>query len=142
MSGNKKLQETSDPLVIGAMGVGTLLATVLAAVGGWIGYSALRINHQQPLRPATDAERRTFNSPAAGTLSYYVDRRASGRPLVLIHSVNAGASSYEMMPIFEHYRNRRPVYALGTARLNGHGHLTHKTNLWSAVCPGARRRDP
>src|SRR5437870_2223308 len=112
MSGNKKLQETGDPLVVGAMGVGTLLATVLAAVGGWIGYSALRINHQQPLRPATNAERRTFSSKTSGVLSYYVDQEASGRPLVLLHSVNAGASSYEMMPIFERYRTRRPVYAL------------------------------
>src|SRR5262245_20250941 len=112
MSGNNKLQESSGPLVVGAMGVGTLLATLVAAVGGWIGYSALKINHQQPLRPATDAERRTFASPAGGMLSYYVDKRGSGRPLVLIHSVNAGASSYEMMPIFDHYRAYRPVYAL------------------------------
>ncbi len=112
MSGNKKLQETGDPLVIGAMGVGALLATLVAAIGGWIGYSALRINHRRPLLPATKAERRTFVSPAAGMVSYYVDRTGSGRPLVLVHSINAGASAYEMMPIFEHYRGRRPVYAL------------------------------
>lgn len=110
--GNRKLQELNDPLVIGAMGTGALLAALVAAVGGWIGYSALRINHRAPLPPATDAERRTFISPAAGMVSYYVDRKAAGRPLVLIHSVNAAASAYEMMPIFEHYRGKRPVYAV------------------------------
>jgi pimeloyl-ACP methyl ester carboxylesterase len=31
---------------------------------------------------------------------------------VLIHSVNAAASAMEMTPLFEHYRNTRPVYAL------------------------------
>jgi pimeloyl-ACP methyl ester carboxylesterase len=110
--GNKKLQELNDPLVIGAMGTGALLAALAAAIGGWIGYSALRINHRAPLPPATNAERRTFISPAAGMVSYYVDRKPAGRPLVLIHSINAAASAYEMMPIFEHYRGKRPVYAL------------------------------
>jgi pimeloyl-ACP methyl ester carboxylesterase len=31
---------------------------------------------------------------------------------VLIHSVNAAASAYEMRPIFEQYRGKRPIYAL------------------------------
>jgi pimeloyl-ACP methyl ester carboxylesterase len=33
-------------------------------------------------------------------------------PLLLVHSVNAAASAYEMRPLFEGYRGRRPVYAL------------------------------
>jgi pimeloyl-ACP methyl ester carboxylesterase len=41
-----------------------------------------------------------------------VDRKAVGRPLVLIHGINSGASAYEMKPLFEHFRSVRPVYAL------------------------------
>jgi pimeloyl-ACP methyl ester carboxylesterase len=46
-----------------------------------------------------------------GRLCYYADRSASGRPLVLVHSINAAPSAFEMRPLFEHYRARRPVYA-------------------------------
>lgn len=111
-SRQKKLIESPDPLVVGAAGAGGLFVAILAAVGGWIGYSTLKVNHEQNLPPAIDAERRTFVSPRAGSLSYYVDRSAKGRPLVLIHSINAAGSSYEMRPIFERYRGKRPVYAL------------------------------
>lgn len=86
-----------------------------AAALGWVVYSRLFINHRQPLRSALDAERRTFVSRTAGVLSYYralPQSAAQHRPLVLIHSVNAAASAYEMRPIFEAYRSMRPVYAL------------------------------
>lgn len=33
-------------------------------------------------------------------------------PLLLVHSVNAAATAYEMKTLFEHYRGKRPVYAL------------------------------
>ena len=35
-----------------------------------------------------------------------------GRPLLLIHSVNAVASAFEVRPLFDHYGSRRPTYAL------------------------------
>ncbi|MDW8300025.1 MAG: alpha/beta hydrolase [Anaerolineae bacterium] len=82
---------------------------------GWIVYSALFINHRHALTSALEAERRTFVSRTAGVLSYYrsLPKDATNQtPLVLIHSVNAAASAYEMRPIFEHYRGRRPIYAL------------------------------
>lgn len=82
------------------------------AAGGWIVYSATMVDHDMPLPLAIDSDRRMFNSVFAGSLNYYVDESGSGRPLVLIHSINAGASAYEMRPIFEHYRGQRPVYAL------------------------------
>ncbi len=85
---------------------------MLAAPLAWLGYSALGIDHNLPLPPAIDAEQRDFTSPIAGRLSYYVEPRGSGRPLVLVHSINAGASAYEMRPLFDHYRGKRPVYAL------------------------------
>ena len=33
-------------------------------------------------------------------------------PLLLVHSVNAAATAYEMKPLFEHYQGKRAVYAL------------------------------
>jgi pimeloyl-ACP methyl ester carboxylesterase len=109
---NKKFQENNDPLVMGAMSTGAVIAALAAAIGGWIGYSALRINHRADLPDAIDSERETFNSAKAGRLTYYVDRSHKGRPLVVIHSINAAASAYEMRPLFLHYRASRPVYAL------------------------------
>jgi pimeloyl-ACP methyl ester carboxylesterase len=88
------------------------LALPLTVAGGWIGYSALRINHRVPLPDAILAEKLSFLSQAGGWLNAYVDRSADGRPLVLIHSVNAAASAFEMGPLFRHYRGQRPVYAL------------------------------
>ena len=86
-------------------------ASVTAPVAVGIAYSALAVDHALPLPPAIEAERRRLRSPEAGMLSYYADERASGRPLVLVHSVNAAASAYEMRPLFEYYRGQRPVYA-------------------------------
>jgi len=114
----KKLLENPDPLVVGATGAGALIVAVAAAVGGWIGYSALKVNHATTLPFAIDTERRTFISPSAGALSYYQSRATersvdgNSRPLILIHSINAAGSSYEMRPLFEQYRPMRAVYAL------------------------------
>jgi len=111
---NKKLQETGDPLAIAAMSAGALVVTVLGAVGGWIGYSALGVNHRLPLPEAIAGQRHTFIGPRTGMMSYYADRSAGlarGRPLVLIHGFNVAASAYEMRPLFLHYRVTRAVYA-------------------------------
>ena len=91
----------------------TALASVgLAAAGAWIVYSNLAIDHNVPMPDAIDAARHTFESSRSGVLSDYVDQRATGRPLVLIHSVNAAASTYEMSPLFNYFRDQRPVYAI------------------------------
>jgi hypothetical protein len=95
-----------------ATGAGTLVGAVVGAAGGWILFSNTRIDHELPLEKALPAEREIYFSEAAGRLSYYFDRRAAGRPLVLLHSINAAASAFEMGPLFEHYRASRPVYAL------------------------------
>lgn len=90
----------------------TGLGVGLSAAFGWAAYSAFFIRHNRELPAAIPAERRTFASRRSGILSYYVSRRMEGRPLVLIHSINAAASAYEMRPIFEYYQSVRPVYAL------------------------------
>src|SRR5688572_1334664 len=103
---------SSDALRTIAKGTGVVAATGLAAAAGWAAYSALFINHREELPPAIDAVRYTTATPLVGRLSFYADETAAGTPLVLIHSINAAASAYEMRPIFEYYRGKRPVFAL------------------------------
>jgi pimeloyl-ACP methyl ester carboxylesterase len=68
---------------------------------------------QRPvLPPALDAERKEMRTHHGQLVSYYQDKSVHGRPLVLLHSVNACASAYEMKPLFEYFRGKRPVFAL------------------------------
>lgn len=64
------------------------------------------------LPEALDAHRSSLETACAGRVSYYVDDSCKGRPLLLLHSINAAPSAIEMQPLFEHYRRSRPVYAL------------------------------
>lgn len=93
---------------------GTKLAgmLLLASAGGWVAYSTIGIEHNVPLPPALPADREVMATKGAGYLSYYLDCTAQGRPLVLIHSINAAPSAIELKPLFMHYRTVRPVYAL------------------------------
>ena len=69
------------------------------------------------LPPAVSGDRREFMLGSM-RLSYYVagpapgDTLASARPLLLIHSINAAGSAYEIKPLYDHYRRERAVYAL------------------------------
>lgn len=85
----------------------------------WIAVSSLAIDHRRPLEPAIpDSEARRFESES-GSVVYYADTSHPGRPLVLVHSINAAASAREMRPLFDYYRGARPVYAID---LPGYGH--------------------
>lgn len=81
-------------------------ATVIA---GGITYGRYGLPQELPLPPALPGDRRVI-SRRAGPLSYYVS--GSGQPLLLIHSINAAASAYEVAPLFEALRKERRVYAL------------------------------
>lgn len=81
-------------------------------VVGWLAYSRFAIDHNMPINPAIDAERFELAGKNSTFLSYYADKTGTGRPLVLLHSINAAGNAYEMKPLFEHYRLHRPVYAL------------------------------
>jgi pimeloyl-ACP methyl ester carboxylesterase len=65
--------------------------------------------------PALPGSVYALDVPRVGRLSWYEgargDERVTGRPLLLLHSINAAASGYEMKPLFEHYSRQRPVYA-------------------------------
>ena len=62
--------------------------------------------------PAALAGIRRAIESTAGRVAYYSSDTRNGRPLLLIHSVNAAGSAAEMRPLFEHYASRRPVYAM------------------------------
>ena len=64
------------------------------------------------LPPPLTAKRENLSS-AAGRLALYSSRTAAGAvPLLLVHSVNAAASAYEIRSLFEYFTDSRPVYAL------------------------------
>ena len=70
-----------------------------------------------PLSPALDGALRTFENRYGHRVAYYKSRWSAAvpadvRPLVLIHSINAAASAYEMRPLFDHFAMSRPTYAL------------------------------
>ncbi len=59
---------------------------------------------------------------AVGRLTYYAaapESESRAPPLLLVHSINAAGSAYEVKPLYEHYRQSRHVYAL---ELPGFGH--------------------
>jgi pimeloyl-ACP methyl ester carboxylesterase len=85
----------------------------------WIAVSSLAIDHRRPLESAIPGvEPKRFLSEGS-EIAHYADATGPGRPLLLIHSVNAAASAREMKPLFERYRGSRPVYAID---LPGFGH--------------------
>ena len=72
-----------------------------------------RMSRAPTLPPAVSGDRRDFMS-SAGRLSYYVAGAGQNGapPLLLVHSINAAGSAYEVRPIYEKIRLRRRVYAL------------------------------
>ena len=109
-------------------GFGSLIGATLATATGWIIYSKRFINHNFKLANALEADRLDFQSKRAGRLSYYVDKAKKGTPLVLLHSINAASSAFEMRPLFDHYRQTRPVYVL---ELPGFGFSERSDRLYS-----------
>lgn len=96
--------------------------------------SALRTASSTPktrassLPSALDADRHDLETEHGGRIHYYSDTTASGRPIVLIHSINAAPSAHEMKPLFEHFRSQRPVFALD---LPGFGHSDRSKRRYS-----------
>jgi pimeloyl-ACP methyl ester carboxylesterase len=69
------------------------------------------------LPAALDGTRFELTDPVAGRVSCYADQPGTNgdraaKPLLLIHSINAAAAAHEVRPLYDHYRSRRPVYAL------------------------------
>lgn len=83
----------------------------LASAAGWIAYSRLAIDRRMRLPPALPGRHERLHT-SEGAVGLYGSPEGDGAPLLLIHSVNAAASAYEVRPLYLHYRGRRPVYAL------------------------------
>jgi len=62
----------------------------------------------ESLPAAVGGERREINE-RAGRLSYY--QAGDGAPILLLHSINAAASAYEVKPVFERLQDGRRVLA-------------------------------
>ena len=60
------------------------------------------------LPPALAAGQRTVEK-RAGRLSFYV--AGEGPPMLLVHSINAAGSAYEIKPVFEHCVSGHRVFA-------------------------------
>lgn len=68
---------------------------------------------------------------SVGRLSYWTagpDSATNATPLLLIHSINAAGSAYEIKPIYDHYRAVRPVYAI---ELPGFGHTSREKRQYT-----------
>ncbi len=66
-----------------------------------------------------------------GRLTYYSagpEADSALPPLLLVHSINAAGSAYEVKPLYEHYRATRTVYAL---ELPGFGHSERSRRVYS-----------
>ena len=83
----------------------------LGTAAGFLGGRFLRPPRHLPLPPALQGEMGRLHIPF-GELAYYKAGPSEGPPLLLIHSINAAANSYEVKPLFDHYAQERPVYAL------------------------------
>ncbi len=68
------------------------------------------MHRQVDLPEALDATRDSFATSHLKEISYYVGGPEDGPPLVLLHSVNAAPSAFEMKPLYDHYRKTRRVY--------------------------------
>ncbi|WP_424951822.1 alpha/beta fold hydrolase [Deinococcus sp.] len=118
----KKRTVALSLLVIGALALAVAQAQVVQAqsvqtqpaspTGVQLPASQTMLPSTSTLAAAFSADRYTFNLIGFGRVGYYADTSAPGRPLLLLVSVNAAASAYEMRPLFEVYRGRRPVYVL------------------------------
>lgn len=90
-----------------------LAGASLLGVAGWAGYAAASVPRDLPLPPAIPgAEHREVVGREAGRLGYYVAGPADGPPLLLVHSINAAGSAYEVRPLFERLTSARRVYAV------------------------------
>lgn len=93
---------TTTALQIGA-------AIALPTAAGWIAYSAVAVPHNVTPPLAIKARWRSLFS-RAGRIDFCVD--GAGPPLLLIHSVNAAASAFEVAPLFYRLMQTNRVYAL------------------------------
>ena len=104
------------------MTVGRLPKLAVSAAAGIFAWSRFGVDHDMaavPSLPSTD--RYDIDDGSGGSVAVYHDTSGRGTPVLLVHSVNAAASAYEMKPLFERLVSIRPVHAMD---LPGYGMAT------------------
>jgi pimeloyl-ACP methyl ester carboxylesterase len=121
--------------MLGAVGkIATKLpALAVSAAGSVIAWSRFGVDHDLELGPSVDGERVDIDDGSGGSVAVYRSTSSSGTPVLLVHSVNAAASAYEMKPLFEQLASRRPVFALD---LPGYGHSTRGDRAYTPQLMG------
>lgn len=112
-------KKKKSPLSTLFWSLGSLISSLLILAFGWVLYSRRYIDHSVAIGDLLDAERKDYDSPRAGRLSYYVDKFGKGKPVLILHGVHPVAGVHEVSPLFYGLRNNRPVYVLD---LPGFGH--------------------
>jgi pimeloyl-ACP methyl ester carboxylesterase len=101
------------------MALGTKRSFAMSAAAPTIRSDAPLADDELPA--PVSGQRHEIGSPL-GRLTYYSvspEVESGFPPLLLLHSINAAGSAYEIKPLYEHYRHSRTVYAL---ELPGFGH--------------------
>lgn len=90
------------------------VAGVSAVVGSWSVYSSAFINRNEPLGQPVNGERLNFRSGEFELAGYRFRGSAQQTPVLLIHSINAAASAYEISPLWDLFSKHEtvPLYAL------------------------------
>jgi pimeloyl-ACP methyl ester carboxylesterase len=130
---NKTVKHELAP-VVGATGLLALIGLALAAAA----YVRRYVLHDLPMTAALMYSELHDYYSKVGRIAFYTTepvKRAAGmpvahpvRPLLLLHSINAAASSYEVKPLYEHYARQRKVYSL---ELPGFGFSERSNRVYS-----------
>ena len=115
------------------LGIASGLAATACA--GAVAYGRFATPSDLPLPAAISGERRVVHR-RSGPLSYYVT--GTGAPLLLIHSINAAGSAYEVRPLAEALQAGRRVYAVD---LPGFGFSDRSDRPYDIALYGAAIRD-
>lgn len=90
---------------------GVLRAGPLAAAAG-VAYSAAVVDHDLPLPSPLAAEPTLEDVAGRGSVAFYRRGPVDAPPVLLVHSVNAAASSAEMRPLFDELSHDSAVTAV------------------------------
>ncbi|MCW1968960.1 MAG: alpha/beta hydrolase [Anaerolineae bacterium] len=116
---SKSLQRKAAPQTAQSIAPLVAFAGALSMIGAGLATAAYlrrNIQHNLPQLPALGGELRFLDSNA-GALAYYSSgaHKRGSTAMLLVHSINAAASSYEMKPLYDHYTSGSPnrkIYAL------------------------------
>ncbi|MEX1279604.1 MAG: alpha/beta fold hydrolase [Acidimicrobiia bacterium] len=89
----------------------TVIRTLALPLAGIVAWSRFVVSHDRNLPAPVPADDELAVPTPAGTVAVHRAGSGPATPVVLVHSVNAAASAYEMRPLFEHWRRERPVLA-------------------------------